>query len=292
MNKVYHSLCCIFLMAIIFPGYADLFRDSPALSFAENVEKKPGFEFKVRLDKVLANVIPANSNGRPTARGGIIFMVYWCTPNGTGCTSPDSTPIPEGNILARVSPLCSGVVTEFKFNKVIDCLHSQINSGIYTVTVPSKTWGSGSYPRGMVCLRYQYDIDSLTSIGTFANSDNSCYLSPNQIEWCSLVTPVVNFEFGTLVSSKAQGSSIEKDISVYCTGAVSYRLSLAGNAGSVINLENGMDVDFRLDGQELNKPISSQDEGVISHKLTATLNGTPNTTGAFNSTGVLFVNYP
>lgn len=53
-----------------------------------------------------------------------------------------------------------------------------------------------------------------------------------------------------------------------------------------------MDVDFSLDGQELNRSISSSDEGVISHKLTATLNGTPNTTGAFNAIGVLFVNYP
>lgn len=275
-------------MVIVFPVYAELFRDSPAISFVGPIEKRPGSEIKVRLDKVLANVTPSVS-GTSTVNGGIIFQVYWCLPNGTGCTGANA-PDPEGNLLARVSPLCREYTSSSNFNKMIDCLHSQISAGLYTATVPTSTYGGNSYSRGMLCLRYQYSIGNYVT--TFANSDNACYLSPNTIEWCALVTPTVNFEFGTLVSSKAQGSSIEKIISVYCSGAVSYKLSLAGQSGSVIPLDNGMNVDLSLDGQELNQTISSSDEGVISHKLTATLKGTPDTTGAFNATAVMFVNYP
>lgn len=289
MNKIYRALSCLFLMVIVFPGFAELFHDSPAVSFVGPIEKKPGSDVQVRLDKVLANVIPS-STGHTSSASGIALYFLWCLPSGGACTSNAETPIPEVNKIARVSS-CE---KNLPFNELINCLHSQVSAGLYTAKVPSITYGGVTYPRGKVCLRYLYNLDSTNGIGvfSFANSDNACYLSPNTIDWCSLVTPTVNFEFGPLVSSKAQGSSIEKNISIYCTGAVSYQLSLAGNIDSSINLENGMHVDFSLDGQGLNHTLSSSDEGVTSHKLTATLNGTPNSTGVFNASGVLYVTYP
>ncbi|MEG5888290.1 hypothetical protein UXP46_23995, partial [Enterobacter ludwigii] len=85
----------------------------------------------------------------------------------------------------------------------------------------------------------------------------------------------IDIDFGTLNSSEAQGTAKEKELSVYCSGAASYKLSLAGQAGSDLPLDNGMKVNLSLDGNALGKTISSSGEGVTSFKLKATLNGTP-----------------
>lgn len=206
MNKVF--FCCMFLIVVVFPSYAVLFHDSPALSFSGPIEKRPGYEVQVRLDKVLADVRPVGS-GQPSLYGGIQLLFFWCLPDGTQCNAPlDDNP--EGNVLARVSPLCREHMVAYNFNTMIDCLHSQIGAGLYTAKVPSKTYGGGNYSRGKVCLNYLYNMDSSTQTNNFALNDNDCYLSPHTNEWCSLVTPTVNFDFGTLVSSRPRGVRLKK----------------------------------------------------------------------------------
>lgn len=283
VEKISKTLLYVLLTIISFNGRAELFPDSPAVTYISPIEKTPGSRSEVRIDTSLADITfqPGKYGNEPY----IALYFYWCTTAGTGCTGPEGATVPEINIIARAT-LCSDTSTSAA---TVKCLHSQITPGIYTAEVPDIVYTSPLHSRGKVCLRYLYKIGGGY---IFASNANSCRLSPQTNDWCSMVTPSINFNFGVMATSKAQGVMLEKDISVYCSAPVSYTISLAGQADSSMVLDNGMSVEFSLDGNELNQNLSSSSEGVINHKLKATLKGTPTSTGIFNATGVLFVDYP
>ncbi|MEG5888278.1 hypothetical protein UXP46_23885, partial [Enterobacter ludwigii] len=181
MNKIITILRFIFLMVIIFPGHAQLMRDSPSMTYVGAIEKKPGSLVQYRLDKVVANV---TTLGFFPHKGGIVAYFYWCNSLNT-CNGPDTVTIPEMNILARASLCPSGGVQDIQ--KLVECMHSQIPSGMYTAQVPVDYSTSGT--RGRLCLRYLYNLTGPDNGMTFANTDNACQLSPNTLEWCSMVTP-------------------------------------------------------------------------------------------------------
>ncbi|WP_421356684.1 hypothetical protein [Pseudocitrobacter faecalis] len=116
-----------------------------------------------------------------------------------------------------------------------------------------------------------------------------CVGLPPAPEWCALATPSLTYAFGTMQLANAPGSSLTEELSVQCTAGVKYTLDLVGN--SEIDLSNGMKAIITADSSTLGSTLNGV-EGINRVPLTATLSGTPTTSGAFSGAGILFVSYP
>ena len=105
--------------------------------------------------------------------------------------------------------------------------------------------------------------------------------------WCAMNLGSVLINFGTLTKNAAAGSSKAETLSVYCENDAKYKLSLTTGT-SAIALNNGMSAMITVDGAALGTTLTGY-KGTATKVITATLAGTPITTGAFSGTGILRV---
>lgn len=116
-----------------------------------------------------------------------------------------------------------------------------------------------------------------------------CLGTPPVDQWCAMLTPTLEYNYGNLSIAEATGSQLTHPVSVECTDGIVFILRLQGL--SYISLNNGMKAEFTTDG---NQPLGQEINGIAgiqSFNLTSTLTGTPSA-GDFNGTGILFVTYP
>ncbi|WP_312156842.1 MrpH family fimbial adhesin [Lelliottia nimipressuralis] len=148
-----------------------------------------------------------------------------------------------------------------------------VGSTIWSSTVPTsnfdtwlaKTWNGGAG-------------DSGTCLGT-----------PPANQWCALSTAVVDVDFGEIHVSEAAGTTANDNINVECTTGMKYTIRLRGV--DAIPLSNGMKAEITANGMQLNSTLDGL-EGDNPVQLTTKLAGTPNSDGAFEGSGVLFISYP
>lgn len=116
-----------------------------------------------------------------------------------------------------------------------------------------------------------------------------CLGTPPVDQWCAMLTPTLEFNYGNLSLTEAPGRQLTHPVSVECTDGIVFILRLQGL--SYIPLHNGMKAEFTVNnGTPLGHEISGV-AGIQTFNLTSTLTGTPST-GDFNGTGILFVTYP
>lgn len=119
----------------------------------------------------------------------------------------------------------------------------------------------------------------------------SCLGLPPLNRWCAVVNPSVEFDFGTLPTANAVGTSRVKNVTIECSGGdTDYVLKIDGN--DMLYLNNGMTAKFTVDGNPLGGTLKGK-TGNNSIKLETTLGGVPPADGgSFSGTGVLRVSYP
>ena len=120
-------------------------------------------------------------------------------------------------------------------------------------------------------------------------SRGDCLGTPPVNQWCALSTAVVDVDFSALHISEAAGTTANDNISVHCTAGMKYTLRLRGV--DAIPLSNGMKAEITANGMQLNSTLDGL-EGDNPVQLTTKLAGTPNSDGAFEGSGVLFISYP
>lgn len=133
--------------------------------------------------------------------------------------------------------------------------------------------------------RWVADYSWNAGVGTYGN----CLGTPPINQWCALSTAVVDVDFGALHVSKAAGTTVNDNINVECTAGMKYTIRLRG--ADAIPLSNGMKAEITANGMQLNSPLNGQ-AGDNPVQLTTKLIGTPNSDGAFEGSGVLFISYP
>lgn len=112
---------------------------------------------------------------------------------------------------------------------------------------------------------------------------------PPVIDWCGMGMSTVTIDFGTLPMSSAVGAQKSSTLSVYCEGAPRYYFELV--SGNNIKLSNNMLATLTIDGYSLNNYFTGT-AGTSIKTITATLTGTPASSGAFSGQGVLRITYP
>lgn len=117
-----------------------------------------------------------------------------------------------------------------------------------------------------------------------------CIGTPPVENFCALAQDRVEFSYGPMTLKSATGKTLTENIEVICTDDIPYVLRLRGD--DKIPLNNGMNAVLTTDnGVPLGETLSGQ-KGTNIIQLTSELKGTPNVTGFFYGSGVLFVTYP
>ena len=107
--------------------------------------------------------------------------------------------------------------------------------------------------------------------------------------YCAMETPSVTFDFGTIQKAQYANSRKTESVKVWCSTSSSYSLSLLGSSDGKISLSNGTQATLTTgNGTALGSRLSASG-GTNTVSLTATLSGTPTTTGAFTGAGVIIV---
>lgn len=157
-----------------------------------------------------------------------------------------------------------------------------------------------------ICLQTGHLVSGAQSIirppslgGEVLADPGSCdVVVPPSDEWCAMVTPTLEFNFGSMTTEQATSGtvSLTRDMQVECTADMNYIFFAVPS--SDIELSNGMSA-------QLSVPISSGGNG---YSISGTLNGTnginnvslqarltnrtPTSTGPFSGSTVLGVTYP
>ncbi|MDZ7320057.1 hypothetical protein N4G41_00190 [Kosakonia sacchari] len=117
----------------------------------------------------------------------------------------------------------------------------------------------------------------------------TCLGTPPANQWCAMVTPSIEFNYGNLTLADAAGSKLTKPLQVECTDGMQFVLRLRGV--SYISLSNGMHAELSTDNDApLGTTLNGQ-QGINNINLTSTLTG-QGVPGSFSGQGILFVSYP
>ncbi|QZE28253.1 hypothetical protein [Pantoea ananatis] len=118
---------------------------------------------------------------------------------------------------------------------------------------------------------------------------NTC-VHPHPIdEHCTLNTPMIDFDYGVISASAADGTWLETLVHVQCSNNMKYKLNVVG--GPEISIDNGMAAAIMTDGELAGATLEGQ-TGDNTVTLRSTLRGKPARTGAFAGSGIMVVSYP
>lgn len=117
-----------------------------------------------------------------------------------------------------------------------------------------------------------------------------CAVPPPQLTYCTIETDRIDFDFGILVASHAQGVSLSRDIVLNCLESVKIGL-LETQTGKVM-LSNGGTITLTSGDKPLtgNQNVIAQ-EGVNHIPIKATLSD-PGKVGGFSGSTVISITYP
>lgn len=116
----------------------------------------------------------------------------------------------------------------------------------------------------------------------------SCISIPPINKWCAIVEPQIELNYGNINLDEAVGKETSTEIEVYCNSDVAFTIRLIGL--SEIPLNNGMNAELSINGKPLLSDLIGI-QGTNKVKLSSKLQGTPSV-GAFNGSGLLYINYP
>lgn len=189
----------------------------------------------------------------------------------TGSTTADSMTLEEySSQVSSYFPRSVTMVSHGNGPNGNECV-GLITSG--TANVASATW------EGLLSRNWDGGIGSM----------GECLGTPPANEWCALVSPAVEINYGTMSVAEAVGANKSSAVAVSCTTGMKYTLRLRGENN--ISLSNGMHAELKADGLPLNSTLDGV-AGMNNVILSSTLNGEPLRTGEFKGEGVLFVSYP
>lgn len=190
--------------------------------------------------------------------------------------------------------------TELKVNNA-DCPNSIVTLSCIGQKWIEKNGESGTYkvhhdsgPNGNECVAIATVNQTFGSVWDQrvypSTGATQCIGTPPVNNFCALTQDKIEFAYGPLTVKTAAGKELTKNINVECTDDIPYVLRLRGN--DKIPLDNGMHAELTTNnGEPLGETLSGQ-QGVNIIELTSELKGTPNRTGSFYGSGVLFVTYP
>lgn len=117
----------------------------------------------------------------------------------------------------------------------------------------------------------------------------NCYIPPPNDVFCSFKNSNISFEFGSMNKSEVAGASMKKDFIVTCNGSVDFKVRTATWSESIV-LSNGMSAALKLNSGGFDDIIKGV-SGDNAFSLTTTLEGTPDSLGAFSGNTVMVLDY-
>lgn len=112
----------------------------------------------------------------------------------------------------------------------------------------------------------------------------TCVNAPPGPEWCSLISPALVFDHGSVSLTDAEGSQATDNLQVECTAGTTARLTLIGHPDGALALGGEGRAQLTADGRQLSEPVTLP-AGPSDIGMTSTLHAVP--VGTWVASGVL-----